>query len=294
MLSDEIVLLIRLGEPGLELCRLTNVGGPDASLETVCILSLPELTMYTFLHWATCLGEHPGHGLFSKGRCMPASDSVGVPVFPSTFVSTRHPPPPEGWGLCQQLRPVPADGIVSVMMGVNGLWGYICTINLCVRCRTLLAFTNNKPAGAGVEVKAGEEGAVPKVPWEEWGPKNTRVLEHDSHTWGSLVGERRATVGQEFPKRITMRDYNPFRVRRALARTGGPGTEIELECGSVMKVVAEKSVFGKNGWFVDDIESSLPYVETVTPYPGCEGIFMDEGSLLAEVHAEVSDEQLIT
>jgi hypothetical protein len=294
VLSDEIVLLVRLGEPGLELCRLTNIGRPDASLETVCILSLPELTEHTFLRWATCLGEHPGHGLFSKRRCTPASDSVGVPVFPSTFVETRRPPPPEGWGPSQQLRPVPADGIVSVVMGINGLWDYMCTINLCVRCRTLLAFTNNKPAGAGVEVKAGEGGAVPKVPWEEWGPKNTRVLEHDSHTWGSLVGERRATVGQEFPTRITMRDYNPFRVRRALARTGGPGNEIELECGSVMKVVVEKSVFRKDAWFVDDIESSLPFVETITPYPGCVGILMDEGSFLAEVRTEVSIEQHIT
>jgi hypothetical protein len=179
-------------------------------------------------------------------------------------------------------------------MGINVLWDYMCTINLCVRCRTLLTFTNNKPAGAGVEVKASGEGSVPKVPWEEWGPKNTRVLEHDSHTWGSLVGERRATVGQELPTRITMRDYNPFRVRCALGRTGGPGNEIKLECGSVMKVVAEKSVFRKDAWFVDDIESSLPYVETVTPYPECAGILMDEGSLLAEVRTEVSVGQHIT
>jgi hypothetical protein len=86
-----------------------------------------------------------------------------------------------------------------------------------------------------------------------------------------------------------MRDYNPFRVRRALVRTGGPGIEIKLECGSVMKVVAEKSVCPKGEWFVDDIESSLPYVETVTPYPGCEDIFVDEDNLLAEVRTEVSE-----
>ena len=44
VLSDEIILLIRLREPALKLCRLTNVGAPNASLETVCILSLPKLT----------------------------------------------------------------------------------------------------------------------------------------------------------------------------------------------------------------------------------------------------------
>jgi hypothetical protein len=86
-----------------------------------------------------------------------------------------------------------------------------------------------------------------------------------------------------------MHDYNPFRVRRALARTGGPGNEMNLECGSVMKVVDEKSVCHKGEWFVDDIESNLPYVETVTPYPGCERVFMDENNLLAEVRTEVSE-----
>jgi len=52
---------------------------------------------------------------------------------------------------------------------------------------------------------------------EEWGLANTRILERDSHAWVSLVGDRRATVGQVEPTRITMRDYNPFRVRRARA-----------------------------------------------------------------------------
>jgi hypothetical protein len=306
VLSEEIILLIRLREPALELCRLTNIGRPDGMLETVCVLSLPELTMSTSLLWATCAGKHPGHALFSKSRRALAPDSVGVPVLSSTFLSTRHTPPAEGWGPGRQLRSVPADGIVSVVMYVRGLSGYSRMIDLCMRCRSLLAFANYKPAhagtGMGTEAKAiacererdreeeGErgEGYVPVVPWEEWGPKNTRVLEHELHTWGSLVGERRATVEQIRPTRITIRDYNPFRVRRARVRTGGAGNEIKLECGSVMRVVDEISTYRGGEWFVDDIESSLPYVETVTPYEGCEGIFMDEDTLLAEVRSEVS------
>jgi hypothetical protein len=118
-------------------------------------------------------------------------------------------------------------------------------------------------------------------PWEEWGPAHTRILEHDS-----LVGERRATVGQVSPTRTTMRDYNPFRVRRALALAGA-GQEVTLECGSVVKVVKDRSTYRGGEWFCDDIETSLPYVETVTPYPGCEGIFMDEDNLLAEERTEV-------
>ena len=298
MLSQDIILLIRLREPALELCRLSNLGAPDVALETVCVLSLPELTMSASLRWATCFGEHPGHALFSKGRHPPEY----APWL--SAISTRQIP--EGRGVRRHLRSVPADGIISVVIHVHGLSGYFKTIDLSVRCRTLLAFTTNPPpppppavvaddVQAGGEEKMGErereragEPGVLTVPWEEWGPPNTRVLEHDSHTWGSLVGERRATVGQVSPLRITMRDYNPFRVRRALARTGGDDKELELECGSVMKVVDEKSTFRGGEWFTEDIESNLPYVETVTPYPDCEGIFMDEDNLLAEVRTKVS------
>ena len=178
-------------------------------------------------------------------------------------------------------------------MQVNGLSGYFRTIVLSMRCRTLLGLADHvhepepepEPEAGG----SGPAAAVLAVPWEKWGPENTRILEHDSLTWGSLVGERRATVGQLLPTRITMRDYNPSRVRHALALTGGEaGRGVTLECGSVVKVVNDMSVYCGGEWFLDDIESSLPYVETVTPYLGCEGIFMDEDNLLAEVRTEVS------
>jgi hypothetical protein len=257
-----------MGEPALELCRLSNIGGPNASLETVCILSLPELTTTASVRTATCAGEHPGHVLFLKD--------------PSTLDPSNSTRYPEGRGGRPHLRPIPEDGIVSAVMHITAMSGYFRTIDLSVRCRTLLDFADGK-------TEAGtREGSVLTVPWEEWGPPNTRVLEHDSLTWGSLVGERRATVGQLRPTRITMRDFNPFRVRRALARTGGPGKEVTLECGSVIKVVDETSVYRGGEWFCDDIESSMPYVETVTPYEGCENIYMDEDNLVAEVRTEVS------
>ena len=93
-----------------------------------------------------------------------------------------------------------------------------------------------------------------------------------------------------------MRDYNPSRVRGALdmlaSREAGPGKEVQLECGSVVKVVKEVSSYPGGELFCHDIETSLPYVETTTPYLGCENIFMDasmdEENLLAEVRTEVS------
>lgn len=294
VLSEEIVLLIRLREPALELCRLTNVGDREkATLETVRILSLPELTISASIRCATCFGEHPGHALFSKHR----------QPYPPPFLHTNSSCSGRGPGLStagqpedrigarRRLRSVPRDGIISVVMQVNGLSGYSRTIDLTVRCRTLLEFAaTNAPAPASRTAGTGTKDGT--LAWEKWGPANTRILDLDSLTWGSLVGERRATVGQVLPTRITIRDYNPFRVRRAvemLALRGvEPGKEVKLECGSVVKVVKEMSSYRGGEWFNDDIETSLPYVETIRPYPGCEGIFMDEENLVTEVRTEVS------
>jgi len=42
-LSVLTILLVPLRKPALELCQLTNISeAPNASLETVCVLSLPE------------------------------------------------------------------------------------------------------------------------------------------------------------------------------------------------------------------------------------------------------------
>ena len=44
-----------------------------------------------------------------------------------------------------------------------------------------------------------------------------------------------------------------------------------------VKVVNDTSVYRGGEWFLDDIESSLPYVETVTPYLGCEDYLYGRG-----------------
>jgi hypothetical protein len=38
-----------------------------------------------------------------------------------------------------------------------------------------------------------------------------------------------------------MRDFNPYRVQRTLALSGGEGREVKLECGSVVKARLSKS-----------------------------------------------------
>ncbi|KAI0271302.1 hypothetical protein BC834DRAFT_858759 [Gloeopeniophorella convolvens] len=255
VLSEDIVLLVRLNEPALELCRLSHIVERKPTLETVCTLSLPSLVSTARMQWATCFGEHPGHALFSRQHPPP---------------SNRHTHPR------RHLRSVPENGIISVVMHIHNASGGFRTVDLSVHCRTLLAH-------------APPHRPMHHVRWEDWGPPCTRILEHRSLTWGSLVGERRATVGRRaatglsnMPVELTLRDYNPYRVGLALERTGALDQLVELESGTVIRVVTEPSVFPKDDFFRSKLETRMPYVETITTYPGCEGIFMDEDNLLAE------------
>jgi hypothetical protein len=285
VLPEGIILLVRLREPALELCRLSNVGDCEkASLETVCILSLPELTPNATLNWAMCYTQHPGHALFSRNpqQHPPSHPTSSSGPGKNTGSSTRQPEGKVGSG--RHLRFVHRNRIINVVMHVDGASGYSRTVDLTVRFHTIFKFINAQAQGGP---PGGIAGATLTIPWSEWGPTNTRIQESDSLTCGSHVGERRATV---LPTRITIRDYNPYRVRRALGLLGGAGREVTLESGSVVKVVKEPSVYRGGEWFRDDIETSLPYVETAAPYKEdeCEGVFMDEDNLVVEVHTEVS------
>ena len=287
VLSEEIILLIRLREPALELCRLANIGDSGkASLEVVCILSLPILKWGARLQWVCCTEEHPGHALFLKDHQQHLSSHSYPHLTTSsgTGSSTRQPEGRVG-ARCRRLRFVPSDGIVNMEMQVNTLSGYYRMVDLFVRRRTLLEYTNPQARVGATCVAGMGERAVPTFPWKTWGPTNSRILDHDSPTRGWLSGERCAAI---LTSRITMQDYNPYRVRRALALLGVAGREVKLACGSIVKVVKEASVYRGGECFFNDIETSLPYVETVTSYDGCHDISMDENYLVAEVFTTVS------
>lgn len=283
--------MTRLREPALEVCRLSNIHDcENASIETVCILSLPELAPNATLSWATCFSQHPGHVPFSRNHQHPPSHTQPHQTSSSgpsenTGSSTRQPKGKVG----SRHRPhfVPRNRIVNVVMHIDGASGCSRTVDLTVRCRTIFKFIN-------AQAQRGVAGAVLTIPWNEWGPTNTRIQESDSLTCGSHVGERRVMV---LPTRVTVRDYNLYRVRRALGLLGGAGREVTVECGSVVKVVREPSIYRGGEWFRNDIETSLPYVETVVPYKEddseCEGVFMDEDNLVVEVHTEVSNVHLV-
>ena len=276
VLSEDIILLVRLREPALELCRLSNIDDREkVSLETVRILFLPVLTASTSLWWADCFGEHPGHTLFSKNHQQPPSLHPHPHLSSSSGLSTQQS---EGRiDTRRHLHSVPADGIIVVLMHLSQLSGISRIFDLTVRRRTLLEFSD-------AQAQAGA-GTVLAVSWEKWGPNKAHILEHDPEMCGgSLAGERRATVLLTY---ITIRDYNPFRVQRALELFGGAEKEVTLECGSVVKVVKEKLVLRGGECFCGNIETSLPYVKTVVPYDLCDEILMDK-DILVVVRTQVS------
>src|SRR6266852_354539 len=271
-------LLIRLREPALELCRLANIGDSGkASLETVCILSLPVLTSRACLQWVGCAEEYPGHAPFSKNHQQHLSPH-SYPHLTTTSGTGSSAWLPEGrvGARCRRLRSVPSDSIVKVLMQLNTLSDFYCMVDLIVRCRTLLEFANPQARVGATGVAGVGVRPVLILPWETWGPANTRILGHGTFWCGGLCGERGATV---LMSRITIRDYNPYRVRRALALLGGAGSEVTLACGSVVKVVKEASVYHGGEYFYNDIETNLPYVETITSYDGCHELSMDENYL---------------
>jgi hypothetical protein len=252
----------------------------------VRILSLPVLTANTSLWWADCSDEHPGHMFFSKNLQLHPSLHPQHPLLSSSSgLSSQQP---EGRiDTRYRLHSVPVEGIVVVLMHFNQLAGISRIFDLTVRRRTLLEFSNAQAQAGAVGTGTGTGvGTVLVVPWEKWGPNKAHILEHDElMCGGSLIGERRATV---VPKSITIRDYNPFRVQRALELFGGAEKEVTLECGSVVKVVKEKLVYRGGEFFCGDIETSLPYVKTVVPYNWCNEILMDKDNLVVVVRTEVT------
>jgi hypothetical protein len=234
--------------------------------------------------WAS--EEHPGHALFSKIHQQHLL-SHSYPHLTTSSGSDSSTWQPEGrvGARCRRLRVVPSDSIVNLVMHFNTLSGNDRMVDLFVRCRTLLEFTNPQARVGATGVAGMGARTVPTLPWETWGPTNSRILDHDVRAQGWLTGERSAMA---LMSRITMQDYNPYRVRRALALLGGAGREVTLACGSMVKVVKEASVYRGGEYFCNDIETSLPYVETVTSYDGCHDISMNEDYLVTEVLTAVS------
>jgi len=135
---------------------------------------------------------------------------------------------------------------------------------LIIHCSTLLQFKKFLPGSLA-------DGCSRCIPWEEWGPANTRWIEAccDSHEY-AVYGSRFAH--QVYFNRffgcgkICVLDFNPYVVERGGAEgisqedIGDEESEYsEARCRSV----TSPTVIAKGSLFVEDVLSLLPYRETL-------------------------------
>ena len=109
------------------------------------------------------------------------------------------------------------------------------------------------------------------VPWNAWGPHTTRWSSSDEidEAWSaSVAGQRQAVVVGEQPRRFRVRDYNVKLLRR-------------VDRESQTRVVTESIATPHQMCFLEDIRSSLPYVEMESDRKySYDGVLIDETSII--------------
>ncbi|KAF8258992.1 hypothetical protein EI94DRAFT_1752770 [Lactarius quietus] len=129
------------------------------------------------------------------------------------------------------------------------------------------------------------------VPWFAWGVPVTRWFESDpaSMPWVTTsAGQRAVTMEDNKPTPIIVRDFNPYAVRAALARQAARGLSQEfdhdarqLPNGNRQVVKVEENVIPAGTTFREDVQSALPYIETITQNGYYyEGALIDEERIL--------------
>jgi len=136
----------------------------------------------------------------------------------------------------------------------------------------------------------GSEPESVHVPWAAWGVAATRWFEGDpaSMRWiTTTAGQRAVTMEESIPTPIIVRDFNPHTVRSVCARAAANGQprrcnwSEQLPNGNRMTLKVEDSVLVAGSVFKEDVQSSLPYVETMTRAEyHYEGALIDEERIL--------------
>src|SRR6266403_362021 len=161
MISKDVLALVQLDPPGIELCRISNMqedeaaaeedgaGGDNDSgatndnnrgrskssdgrprMDKLCTLLLPPLrqqrdgtgTRSAHIIWTFCVGEHPGHQTFSRGPW---------PEYRLASQGRRH-----------MFRQSTKNSVVSVVMHIEGCEERLRTFEFVVHCATLLAYAD--------------------------------------------------------------------------------------------------------------------------------------------------------
>jgi hypothetical protein len=288
MISEDILALVQLNPPGIEMCRVSNMkedlSGNGPHMNKLCTLLLPPLQDGAHTDWAVCMGQHPGNQKFSRGP----------------WPEYRHAPPH------RQFRLSKWDSIVSVMIQVTGKEGRVRIYDMVVRCATLFAQATAAAAAEGRTSPSSNGGRV--VPWAEWGPQATCMTDRSHVGWNDLLGELRVMIDAS-GLRIRISDYNPYRIRQAAVaaaaasaassmptkrhhggrRTRGAYVDQESDDDKHRKpnryprIINKTSTIQAGEWFQDDVVTTLPYMDVVVYIPGCRAIHMQQDQLLLHV-----------
>ena len=233
MLSEDLVLFLKRDTPCLELCRVTksprgtgNINGDDASpasLSVVRTLALPVFHPDYRVHTAY---------MQTDGCCHRQRD-------PELLQQQRQRPPRAPSSLT--FHSAPEDMVVGItfllrLRGPHASWKKVVT-TISHRALFALADTgtgtgrttpwydeedSDEESGEGEQeggVGVGSEADEAEiVPWEEWGPRATRVISPPTFHWITAhAGQRWLSLEDD---KLVIRDFSTARVRVLQARAG--------------------------------------------------------------------------
>ena len=272
MLSEDLVLFLKRDTPCLELCRVTksprgtgNIDGddaPPASLRVVRTLALPIFHHDYRVHTAY---------MQTDGYCLRQRDPE---VLQQQRQRPSRPPSP------LTFHSAPEDMVVGItfllrLRGPHASWKKVVT-TISHRALFALADTGtgtgrsisrydeeDSDDGSGEEEQGQEEvegvGEVEKtevVPWEEWGPRATRVISPPTFHWITAhAGQRWLSLEDD---KLIIRDFSTARVRVLQARAGAGAAAHTLSGSPAYLRYNNNNNNGKSGGTTENGAASVP------------------------------------
>ena len=133
---------------------------------------------------------------------------------------------------------------------------------------------------------ADQRGPPSFVPWSNWGTRTVRWFMTDDipTRWiTTSCGYRWATIAEDLPSPIYIRDFNPWRIKQAKAKLEGRKT-YETEKTIVTVTRPGSPTLEEERIFADPVSSDLEYLEVRTKkLYNYSSVFMDENWILGIV-----------
>ena len=225
---------------------------------------------------------------------------------PNPFPANSVPQPVENGPL---FRPLPESSIVIFNLLVGNIQHR--SISFVVNRESLLCLLENdhlyggentpqpegdEPTPAELEENpfsrypdyavAEHRGPPNFVPWSRWGTRTVRWFMTDDipTRWiTTSCGYRWATIAEDLPSPIYIRDFNPWRIKQAKAKLGGRKT-YETEKTIVTVARPGSPTLEEDRIFADPVSSDLEYLEVKTKKSyNYSSVFMDENWILGIV-----------